>query len=172
VQSVNLFPIKFNNKKTKFWTRSPTQCHSHLQMKATENPWGSFVHPLMTNYLARKLFAIGSKLYVGGDGCGAQLPSNCYTYCFILLERSPDGTTIYTFRDTDNNGACSNLTSSSACCCCCWLFVIKFVSPSLLSEFSMVYKRLNIEKLVDRGESFYQEMMASAVQELEQKGLT
>ena len=46
------------------------------------------------------------------------------------------------------------------------------MSPSLLSEFSMVYKRLNIEKLVDRGESFYQEMMASAVQELEQKGLT
>lgn len=39
------------------------------------------------------------------------------------------------------------------------------------SEFSMVYKRLNIEKLVDRGESFYQEMMASAVQELEQKGM-
>lgn len=38
-------------------------------------------------------------------------------------------------------------------------------------EFSVVYKRLNIENLVDRGESFYQEMMTSVVQELEQKGM-
>jgi len=42
----------------------------------------------------------------------------------------------------------------------------------MLSEFSMVYKRLNIENLVDRGESFYQEMMTGVVQELEQKGST
>lgn len=35
----------------------------------------------------------------------------------------------------------------------------------------MVYKRLNIANLVDRGESFYQEMMSDTVQELEQKGL-
>jgi len=41
---------------------------------------------------------------------------------------------------------------------------------SLLSEFSAVYKRLNIDNLVDRGESFYQEMMADVVNELEQKG--
>ena len=34
----------------------------------------------------------------------------------------------------------------------------------------MVYKRLNIENLVDRGESFYQQMMTSVVQELQQKG--
>jgi len=38
------------------------------------------------------------------------------------------------------------------------------------SEFSMVYKRLNIDNLVDRGESFYQEMMTDVVQELAQKG--
>jgi len=42
----------------------------------------------------------------------------------------------------------------------------------LLAEFSTVYKRLNIENLVDRGESFYQEMMTSVVQELQQKGRT
>ena len=41
----------------------------------------------------------------------------------------------------------------------------------LLAEFSVVYKRLNIANLVDRGESFYQEMMSDTVQELEQKGL-
>jgi len=52
-------------------------------------------------------------------------------------------------------------------------FIINyFTSLPLLSEFSVVYKRLNIDNLVDRGESFYQEMMASVVQELEQKGWT
>jgi len=40
----------------------------------------------------------------------------------------------------------------------------------MLVEFSMVYKRLTIENLVDRGESFYQEMMTDVVQELDLKG--
>jgi len=44
------------------------------------------------------------------------------------------------------------------------------MSSSVLAEFSAVYKRLNIGNLVDRGESFYQEMMADVVSELEQKG--
>jgi len=41
----------------------------------------------------------------------------------------------------------------------------------VLAEFSKVYRQLNIDNLVDRGESFYQEMMTGVVEELEQKGL-
>lgn len=39
------------------------------------------------------------------------------------------------------------------------------------SEFTQIYERLDIANLVDRGESFYQEMMINVVQELEDKGI-
>lgn len=38
------------------------------------------------------------------------------------------------------------------------------------TEFTRIYERLDIANLVDRGESFYQQMMISVVQELEKKG--
>ena len=40
----------------------------------------------------------------------------------------------------------------------------------MISEFEKVYKRLGV-RIVDRGESFYQEMMKDVVQELDDKGL-
>lgn len=39
-----------------------------------------------------------------------------------------------------------------------------------VSEFKKVYGRLNVENLVDRGESFYQELMGKTVQKLDQSG--
>ena len=43
-----------------------------------------------------------------------------------------------------------------------------FIMPT---EFSLVYKRLGIERLVERGESFYQELMQKVVDMLEKAGL-
>ena len=40
----------------------------------------------------------------------------------------------------------------------------------LFAEFKKIYKRLDIEDLVDRGESFYNDMMSKTVQSLTAKG--
>ena len=37
-------------------------------------------------------------------------------------------------------------------------------------EFTKIYARLNIENLVDRGESYYQDKMAAIVKIIEEKG--
>lgn len=41
-----------------------------------------------------------------------------------------------------------------------------------LSEFTKIYKRLDIQDLVDRGESFYNEMMGKIVKKLQDQGET
>ena len=39
-------------------------------------------------------------------------------------------------------------------------------------EFMKIYKKLEIEDLVDRGESFYQELMAPVVSALDKAGMS
>ena len=38
------------------------------------------------------------------------------------------------------------------------------------AEFTKVYERLDIQRLVNRGESFYQEMMKNMVEDMDKKG--
>ena len=40
----------------------------------------------------------------------------------------------------------------------------------VITEFTKVYARLDIQRLVNRGESFYQEMMKDVVADLEKRG--
>ena len=49
------------------------------------------------------------------------------------------------------------------------LLVLTVVGVSVL-EFCRIYERLDIEKLVSRGESFYQSRMAGIVKQLDEKG--
>ena len=45
----------------------------------------------------------------------------------------------------------------------------KFI-VSFFSEFTKIYERLDITNLVDRGESFYQELMGEVVKNIEKTG--
>ena len=40
----------------------------------------------------------------------------------------------------------------------------------VITEFTKVYARLDVQRLVNRGESFYQEMMKDVVADLDKQG--
>ena len=47
---------------------------------------------------------------------------------------------------------------------------VEFKGTYIVTEFKKVYNRLDIENLVDRGESFYNDMMKGMVQKLKDMG--
>ncbi len=59
-----------------------------------------------------------------------------------------------------------------------WIFkpkleMVSFIWSDFLffAEFMKVYERLDIKNLVNRGESFYQEMMKDVVADLDKRGM-
>lgn len=48
---------------------------------------------------------------------------------------------------------------------------VKDPFPPSVVAFTQIYERLDVKDLVDRGESFYQDMMGDTVKKLDDKGL-
>ena len=51
-----------------------------------------------------------------------------------------------------------------------WIYMDN-IRVAFISEFMKIYERLDIENLVDRGESFYNDLMPAMVQRLDKMGL-